>query len=329
VSAIPEIYVGYAAGLSVSVLWTATSLFFTAAGQRLGATVVNAVRILLAVGLLGVTHRLQFGAWVPPATAGQVLFLAASGLVGLSVGDQALFTAFVRIGPRLAMLIMTTAPLFAALFGWVALGETIRSTAWVGIGLTIGGVAWVVLERPRRKEAFRGGSRAGGMALAFVAAACQAGGLLLSKMGMGYGWMPAGEGMAPLAATLVRMFFAAFGMLPIFYLYRVRERRLRAAGVVRRREGGVPLGLLLAAGGAVVGPYLGVWMSLEAGARVPIGVAQTLCALPPVLILPVSRLVYRESISSRAVFGALIAVAGVATLWLQAGGGFGSGLEDF
>ncbi len=96
--------------------------------------------------MLGVTHRVLSGAWVPDVVGRQVLYLAVSGIVGLSIGDQALFAAFVYIGPRLAMLIMTTAPLFAAFFGWLALGETLSPIAWLGVGLTIGGVAWVVLE---------------------------------------------------------------------------------------------------------------------------------------------------------------------------------------
>ena len=69
-------------------------------------------------------------------------------MVGLAIGDQALIVSFVLVGPRIATLIMATSPLFAALFGWIALGETFGVIAWVGVLTTLGGVAWVVSDRP-------------------------------------------------------------------------------------------------------------------------------------------------------------------------------------
>jgi len=85
---LPDAYLGHAAGLATSVLWTFASLFFTAASRRIGPTAVNATRIAMAVVLLGVTHRVLAGGWIPAASAGLVLLLALSGLVGLSVGDD-------------------------------------------------------------------------------------------------------------------------------------------------------------------------------------------------------------------------------------------------
>ena len=311
-----EPYIGHGAGLTTSVLWTVTSLFFTAAARRAGPTVVNTYRIFLAVGLLGVTHKLYAGAWVPDVVTGQVVFLALSGVVGLSIGDQALFHAFLDIGPRMAMLVMTTAPLFAALFGWLALGETLHAYAWGGMLLTIGGVAWVVLERPKVTTGGSVPHRLRGVLLAFVGAGCQAGGLLLSKQGMGHGWLPEDQRLDPQAATLVRMFFAALGMVPIFLYAARRDRKRRLAGLMPERRGSLRTGLLLASCGAVTGPFLGVWMSLVAGDRTAIGVAQTLCSLPPVLILPFAVWLHKEQIGARSALGAVLAVAGTAMLFV-------------
>jgi len=313
---LPEAYIGHAAGLATSVLWTFTSLFFTAASRRIGPTAVNATRIGMAVVLLGVTHRIWAGSWVPEASGRQVTLLALSGLLGLSLGDQALLTAFVAIGPRLAMLIMTTAPLLAALFGWLALDEMLSPLAWIGVTATVGGVAWVVLERPHPGAPTPHGHRARGLLLAFVAATCQAGGYLLSKAGLGHGWLPETEQMNPQAATLVRMVFAACGMVPVVYIHWLRGRARRAAGLRTTRAGSRRTGTLLAFGGSLVGPYLGVWMSLVAAHHAPLAVAQTLCSLPPIFVLPFARLVYREPISLRAVLGALVAVGGVTLLFV-------------
>ena len=62
---------------------------------------------------------MYFGTWVPhTADPQQIVLLAISGLLGLSIGDQALFISYVDIGPRLAMLVMSTSPILAGLFGF-------------------------------------------------------------------------------------------------------------------------------------------------------------------------------------------------------------------
>ena len=312
-----DIYIGPAAGVGTSMLWTATSLLFTAAARRVGTTNVNILRLTLAVVLLGATHRLMHGVWIPSMVGGQVLFLALSGVVGLSIGDQALFTSFVYLGPRLAMLIMATSPIFAALLGWLALGETLQGIAWLGMALTIGGVAWVVLERPVDQVLADRSRQMRGVILASIGAACQAGGLLLSKQGMGHGWLPAAEHLDAQAATLIRMSFAWVGMIPIVALHGARQRRRRAPGISQDRVGSVRAGLMFTAFGSVVGPYLGVWMSLVAADRAPVGVAQTLCSLAPVFLLPFAVVIHKERVSPRAVLGAVMAVTGTALLFFK------------
>jgi drug/metabolite transporter (DMT)-like permease len=312
-------YTGEIAGVTTSVLWTATALLFTAATRRLGPTLLNTVRICFAIVLLGLTHYGFTGHWIPQAVAGQVMFLALSGIVGLAIGDQALFTAFMDIGPRLAMLIMTTAPLMAAMFGWIVLGETLGLIACTGILLTIGGVAWVVLERPSTPAAatLEPRIRLRGLILALIAALCQAGGMLLSKQGIGHGWLPKEDHLPPQTATLIRMFFAGVGMIPIIWIHRRRERRRRARGINTPPALSRRIGFMFAFCGAITGPFLGVWMMLIATDRSPIGVAQTLCSLTPIFILPAVILLHGERISPRAVLGAVVAVAGSALLFVR------------
>ena len=314
-------YIGQAAGVATSVLWSLTTLFFAAASKRLGPAKVNAARILMAVVWLGLTHRLLSGVWVPVANGRQVLYLALSGLVGLSIGDLALFTAFVRIGPRLSSLLMTTAPIFAALFGWLALGETLNNWGWLGMTLTIGGVAWVVLERPTGTEVTAGDGRVSGVILAVVAAACQGGGLLLSKQGMGHGWLPREAHMPPQTAAFLRMFFAGVFVLPLIGWLAARTSAAPALGAAALTPQKRRVGILFTVGGSIVGPFLGVWMSLVASDKASLGVAQTLCSLTPVFILPLIAMVYKERISLRAILGACVAVGGTALLFVKAGGG--------
>lgn len=334
-----NILIGQAAGIVTSMFWVATSIFFTSAGRRIGPTNVNTIRIFMAIALLGITHLLRTGAWFSEIPGTQIGYLAASGIIGLAIGDQALFTSFVYIGPRLALLVMSTSPLLAVLFGWVVLDESLSGFAILGIVMTIGGVGWVVFERRLPvdhsaqpvgtiDESNKASIKASispphyqprwyvwGITLATIGSLCQAGGLLLSKQGMGHGVGDDAQMITPQAATLVRMIFAAVGVLPIYAIQWWRAHRSGVgmdAHVRAHRQWGV--GLTLTFAGAIVGPYLGVWLSLVAADLIPIGIAQTLCSLSPVLVLPVVAVVYREKVSPRAVYGALLAVAGVSVL---------------
>jgi len=320
-------YVGQLAGVGTSLLWTVTTLLFTAAGKRLGATVVNATRITFACGLLAVTHRYLQGVWIPEVSWTQAAFLGVSGIVGLTIGDQAIIAAFMEIGPRLALLVTTTSPLWAALFGRVFLGEHLPGAAWLGLVMTLGGILLVIGERsygpatlPRRKLLR-------GVLLALLAAVCQSGGYLLSKIGMGHG--DGGHPVEPQTASLVRMIFAAATIVPALAVQLWFRRPLAVA--IRSSDDALPqpdenadraekasiwrTGILLSLCGAVAGPYLGVWLSLIACDRAPLGVAQTLLSLSPVFILPATAILHRERISWRAAIGALLAVGGAAVLF--------------
>lgn len=320
---IPEPFVGHAAGLATSFLWTGSSLLFAAASRRLGPTILNAARLCAAIILLTLTHRFLFGDWFPAPNARQLLFLAASGLVGLTIGDNAGFAAFNDIGPRLTALVFTTAPPIAALFGWTFLGERLASTAWLGMAITLAGVVWVVLERPPAlADARRPAHRLRGILFALVASACQAAGLLLSKQGIGHGWLPEDQHLEPQAATLTRVVCAAIAMLPILAWHSRRRgaalqsESAAASQVQGNRPGNArSAGLAFAAAGAVFGPFLGVWMSLVASDRAPLGVAQTLCSLPPVFLIPAVVILHRERVTLRAALGAVLAVVGTAILF--------------
>jgi drug/metabolite transporter (DMT)-like permease len=68
--------------------------------------------------------------------------------------------------------------------------------------------------------------------------------------------------------------------------------------------------------GALIGPDLGVSASLLAVQHAEIGVASTLMALPPVIVLPISYFVFKEKIGWQAIAGTILAIIGVAILFL-------------
>jgi drug/metabolite transporter (DMT)-like permease len=73
----------------------------------------------------------------------------------------------------------------------------------------------------------------------------------------------------------------------------------------------------LTAVGSVFGPFLGISFSLIAVEYTDVGVAATIMATVPILMLPLVKFIYKETLSWRAIIGAFIAVGGVALLFLR------------
>lgn len=302
-------YSGEIAAIATAFLWSFTSLFFTSAGRRIGSYWVNKFRIPVAIVLLGATLYITTGRLLPVDVSSHAYYyLMASGIIGLAIGDTFLFRAFVILGPRLTLLIFTTSPIITAIYAWILLGETLNLTAIIGIAVTLTGVAWVTAERRHRQEKqvtnnyADKGSKTAGVFLALAGAAGQAIGLVLAKAGMN-------DGLDPLPATFIRMVAAGV----IIWLYSLIAGDIKDIGK-RYRDGKA---LLLATGGAICGPFLGVWMSLVAVHNTEAGIAASIIATVPVLVIPLVVLFYKEKVSMRAIIGAIVAIAGVAILFLE------------
>jgi len=319
---------GPLAALGTALCWVFTSLSFASAGRRVGSTAVNLLRLFVALAILGLVHRIVFGVWTPTMDRAGFIYLALSGLIGLTIGDQFLFTAFVDIGPRLSTLLMTFWSPIAAVLAWFMLEESMRPTAMLGIAVTLAGVAWVILERPKQHvKQQRSRHHVRGIFFGLGGAAGQAIGFVLAKLGMGHTRLPRAEHLNPWSATLTRMAVAAAGMVLLYATWRVIRspkqidevieispelENLERAGHSKRSIW--PFALLMIFTGSVCGPVLGVWLSLVALDNAPAGVAATLMTMTPVFILPFAMWWEKEHVSWRAAIGAAVAVAGVAIL---------------
>lgn len=294
--------IGELAALGTSLAFSMGSTFLTLAGRRIGPLVLNRTRLIIAILLLSLTHWLTLGVPLPwDAEPQRWLWLGLSGVVGLVIGDIFLFQAFVWIGPRLSMLMMSLVPVLSAALAWLFLGERMGAMEMVGVALTLGGVAWVVVERNGMERQINPDYGRG--ILYGLGAACgQAGGLVLAKNGL------AGA-FSPISANLIRMLSAAVVLWGITFLQRQAGATLAA---LRANPQGVRYALL----GAFFGPFLGVSLSMLAVQNTEVGIASTLMALPPVFLLPISYVVFKERYGWGAVAGTLLAMGGVAVLFL-------------
>jgi drug/metabolite transporter (DMT)-like permease len=292
-------YAGEIAALGTAFCWTMTSLAFESAGKRVGSLQVNIIRLFMAFFFLSSLNYFFNGSFLPtglPVTSWTWLLL--SGVAGFLIGDLLLFQAFVVIGARISMLIMTLVPVMTAILSLIILGEGMAGTSIIGMIVTISAIIYVVSGRKKGEDRSVSGY---GILLAIGGAFGQALGLVLSKLGM--------ADFSPVTATQVRVIAGIIGFSILFTMlkrWHLIKKSLKDLSAVKR-----------IATGAFFGPFLGVTLSLAAVQYTKAGIAATLMAISPILIIFPSRILFKEKIRLRDIIGSIITVAGVAIIFLS------------
>lgn len=291
-------YIGEATALVTALFWTITALSFEAAGNKVGSLAVNLWRLAIAFLLFCLYSLIFRGSLLPVDAPKHVwIWLSASGLVGFVIGDLFLFEAFVLIGARVAMLIYSLVPPLTALISYFVLGEILSGVQWAGMALTVTGISVVVLQRnaPVQRAARHPFL---GIGAALLGALGQAVGLVLGRYGA-----PSYDAFQ---ATQIRSIAGVIGLALFFTM--VRRWRPVIEAIHHR------VAMRQISVGAFFGPFLGVSLGLYAAQNTETGVAATIIALVPVLMIPAAIFVLKERVTLREAVGALLAVAGVALL---------------
>lgn len=295
--------------VTAALIFSWTSVFFTSAGQRLGVTNVNLLRLPGATLCLGLTHYALTGRFWPEGLAfADQAWIGASGIIGLAIGDSALFRAFTLVGPRRSMTLMALAPVFTVVTAWAMLDERLSPLAFAGVALAIGGVLLATLGRDAGGGRFKDLPREvlkKGFLLALVGSAGQGLGSTFAKLGMA----GTGEGVDPLGATLVRLAWATVAYW-LVVAPRLNPRTVRLE--LSDRRGLLALGVAI-----LMGPFISVWCSLIAVKHSDTGVAQVLLSMVPVFVIVPAWVVYRDRPSKLSLMGVLVAIAGGAVLFLR------------
>jgi len=312
---------GEFAGLMAAFCWAATAMAFESAGKKVGSLSVNLIRLFMAIFLLGIYTWITRSMFFPmDASLHQWKWLIISGLVGFSLGDLFLFEAYVRIGARISSLIMSFVPPITGVIGWIIMDERLSLENIIGMAITLTGIILVISQRknrnpnpsriveeepgefPRKRRRLKVSFsyHVVGIIMAFAGAVGQATGLVLSKYGM--------QDYDAFAATQIRVLAGTVGFMVLFFILR---RWNRVFSALRNRKAMKRVTL-----GAFFGPFLGVSFSLLAVQHTLTGIASTLMALVPVLIIPPAVFYFKEKVNAIEIIGAFIAFGGVALFFL-------------
>lgn len=321
-------FLGEMIALGVAVSWTVTALFADVASKRMGSLPLNTVRMTMSLALLALTLWLTLGMPWPRYADGRTwLWLLLSGVVGYVVGDYCLMQGYILIGSRFGQLFMTLSAPTAALAGRLLLGEQMRPLAIVGMVVTLTGISMSILSKKGDTVGLNLPKR--GIFFAAMAGICQGFGLVLSKIGLEhYDAAIAAAGVSqqavpdgallplplflsvPFAATMIRATMGLCGFFALLVLFN-RDWKAKLGHAVHDRKA-----MWCVLGATVFGPFVGVSASLLATQYTSTGIAQTLFALTPVLIIAPAAWLFRQRVTLREVIGALVSVAGVSLFFI-------------
>lgn len=289
--------------LGAATCWAASTLLSANPSKQLGALRFVRWRMFLvlvllwpAVALLGQWEHVNWGT----ATA-----MVLSGIVGITLGDSALFAAMNRLGPRRTGVLFATHALFSAALGFVFLGERLGLQAYAGALLTVSGVMVAVGwgHRSQTVDIWEpDGPMRVGVGLALLAAACQALGALIAKPAL------SGDGALDPALALAMRVSAAWLALVVLQPF---PRLNRTAGAT------APLNWQVLKETAIsgwTGMGVGMGLLLWALSLGSVGAVGVLSSVSPVLVLPMLWWIYRRPPAWGAWIGAACAVGGTALM---------------
>ncbi|MCX7735133.1 MAG: DMT family transporter [Candidatus Kapabacteria bacterium] len=294
-------FIGELAALGAAFLWSFSPFVFTLAARRIGTIQLNVTRLFVAGIFLFLTIIIA-GIEIS-MTLSQFYLLALSGFIGLVLGDTFLFKSFKEIGPRVTMLIMSLNPALAAIISYFWLKENLSIFGIIGIAVTISGIMLVILEK-EANGSHKNKIVVTSLIYAVLATLGQGIGLVFAKLAFMEGYVDS------VLATFVRISSSAVIFLILTILTGRFKNPLRLFSEDKKSFGLVILG-------SILGPFLGVTLSLVSINHTQVGIAATLMATPPIIMLPVSAIFFKEKLSWKSVIGAIIAVGGVAILFLR------------
>jgi drug/metabolite transporter (DMT)-like permease len=284
--------IGVAAALGSAAAWAMGTILLKGVGDRVPSLAMTLAKGVLSLGLLAVPLLLTGAVAIAPA---DLALLAASGLLGIALGDTCFFEALKDLDAAALLALMLAGVALTPLCAVVFLREPATLPRAGGVALVLGGIA-VVLSAPGASGASRPTLR--GVAFGLAAVACTTASTLAAKRAL--------DAVPALEATFVRMAAGTGGVLALG----AATGRLRrwtapfAARALRRR---------FALAVAVV-TFGGFWLSLVALRHVDVTVASTLGATEPLFALPLAAVILGQRPTLRGLSGCAVASAGIAFL---------------
>lgn len=303
-----------------TILWSFSAIFARRSAGFFGASFANFSRLFLACIFLGLYTYL----FAPLLEWQSFQILFWSGVIGLGLGDLALFVALPRLGSRLSLLMVQclAAPI-AALIEWLWLGTTLGAMQLMSGAVVLIGIA--IAFRPSGEVK----PDALGIAMGLLAALGQGAGAIISRGAydtMEGAGIPVDGGSAAFQRMLGGLAISGAYFATTTVLGRRSSRRkesppdgrIRPPAKTREKPGLKEYLFIL--GNTLCGPVVGVACYQWALSEQPGGVVLPIVATTPLVAIPFTRWLEKDSAGLQAWGGGIVAVAGVVGLVLATPG---------
>ncbi|EAS42057.1 EamA/RhaT family transporter [Photobacterium profundum] len=285
--------------LGAAMLWAISSLISMVPARHLGAFAYSRWRMACVTLMLSSMAFIN-GGWAT-MTFDYVTIMMLSGVIGIFIGDTALFSCFTRIGPRRGGLLFSCHAVFSALLGIWLFNESLLGWKLIGGILVFSGIVTAIFFGQRQSdhswEDIQGKLWVA-IALGLTAALCQSLGAIIAKPVMQ-------TSIDPIAASAVRMAsaFAAHFTL-----------RISGANIAKPTN---PITLPILGMVAINGflaMAVGMTLILYALRYGDVGMVALLSSTSPIMILPLLWVYTRRPPSLSAWIGAALAVIGTSLI---------------
>jgi drug/metabolite transporter (DMT)-like permease len=290
-----------------AILFAVSAVCAGRSTRLLGAGPANLSRLVLATGLLALwAHTWGYG-----LSGAGLPWLLLSGLVGFGLGDLALYGAYPRLGPRLAVLLcLCLAAPMGAIMEWLWLGTrlTLYETLW-GATILAGVLAALA---PDSRSASTGVTWVAGIVLGTLAALGQAGGAVLTRKAFDV-LAQAGQHIDGGTAAYQRIWGGVLLCAVVVFAQRRRQPSApvaATASIDHPWKRAWPWVLV----NALSGPALGVACYQWALAIAPTGIVLAIVATTPLAVIPLTMVLDGERPALRSLAGGAVAVLGAVAL---------------
>jgi drug/metabolite transporter (DMT)-like permease len=286
---------GSSAALVSASAWAFGSILFRRLGDEVSPLGMNLGKGIIGILCLGIVILLT---GIKPISSPAFLLLGISGLLGIALGDTFFFKALIQLGPRLTILLGTLGPVFTVILAVFFLRERPSILVWMGIPLIIGGTTWVLWERTPLEKLKANWTH--GIKYALLSALCMSLGIIFAKIGV--------ASCSTLQATLIRFLWSVIGLtlwgcvtgeLKNWLIPFINPRLLKLIFFT-----------------VLIVIFGGFWLFLVALKYIDASIAAILNSTTPLFILPMAVFLLKEKISLRAILGAILAVGGIALIFI-------------
>lgn len=280
--------IGILAALGSAASWAFATVLFDRLGKLIPAAGMTFFKGLFSLFLMLVlifcTGGFDLLSWH------DFIFLALSGIIGISIGDTLFFRSLQDLGAKVQVLYFMLGQIVTMILSFFFLGEILSIKEYIGAMILLLGIVTVTVgkqeDHPNKIRGIMGG---------FASILCFSISSILIKISISDVGVP--------TATFWRMFFST---VSVMFLGFTSKRFTSWCNPLKEKK---TLGLFLL--NVVVITYGGFLLSMLAIKHITVSLASVLSATEPIFVLIFAYFISREHISKREIIGATIAISGL------------------